>query len=1020
MKTTQLLLLLLSLLQSTSQASLFKANSFLPSYYSAISASSGDINGDGFSDVVLATQQQGNILLYLNDQNHGFKVKPFNVVRSVVQIDLADMNGDGNLDLLVFSTEGDFDSIRPGTSSAFSYLEVFFNSGTADFNMTAPGFTFGTNGKSHAFRVADFNQDGHLDIFTTVSGSTYTPNLISYSSLFYLGRENGSFESAITDVNLQRGSRLADFNQDGYLDIWNLSGSPKVHIYDEAQGFVSDNTQNVYFEPSEPSDPNIISHTTISFSDVALGDLDGDGDVDVQAFTQNGELRRYLKDGENFVPTALNTTLPLPFDRLDDYHASRQYGVLLHLNNDGKLVTWIGSNESENILLVGDSIGQPEPEVNVISTQPSNRFGNHALVDDFNADGKQDVLSIGANGLTLWANQGDQSLKKHQTNDGRWGLKSIVKVGLVDADNYLDVVLAGRDGVGIKKGNGQGSFASFEPMSNQSVSELVVADLDNNGRDEVLGLSADKVFKWEPYQNDEQTVVFQSLTNEPIKNLQTGDFNYDGQLDLAFQNHQEQLVIATQSNGGFTNSYVTTSSIVDFAVVKQQGNTSILLYSHNELTNYEPGVIQIGFENGQGWLTDQVITMSDFSLFTDELLSTNYGTKMKLADFDLDGDLDVSIPYLRPIENGLIWLSNEGGDWQVQMLSHGENGWLLTAKEFADFNADGLLDTFGSVNMLTANGSVTQQDYLALGGYAGAPTGQGIDFNLRTADSELADIDGDGDMDLVQIGWSGFGTQLNTSIDVDFSGLWFNPDENGHGLQLEQIESNGTKAINFSWFAYHQGKPFWLVGIAPLEGQNARIPVSFTRGTGFGGAFNSADVEVIPWGFVDLELNDERLNLAWETNHPDFVDGQMQMQRLAVIKAVSVKADVLNSCHSGSWYNPSENGHGFFVDVVKVADETQMTLAWYHYLEGKQNWVVAQGPVFGNLAQLTGYSGNGGLFPPNFESTQVALSEWGYLQFEMLSQSKANISWTGTSAAFPPGELMLEKLTALDRYQCQQ
>ena len=63
----------------------------------------GDINNDGWPDVVLTnTAYPGqNLYVLLNNQHGGFTSVPTNFGESTTQAILADLNGDGNLDLIV-------------------------------------------------------------------------------------------------------------------------------------------------------------------------------------------------------------------------------------------------------------------------------------------------------------------------------------------------------------------------------------------------------------------------------------------------------------------------------------------------------------------------------------------------------------------------------------------------------------------------------------------------------------------------------------------------------------------------------------------------------------------------------------------------------------------------------------------------------------------------------------------------------------------------------------------------------
>ncbi len=1020
MKPTILFLLLF--LQQTTTAEVFKANSYQAQYHDVKSVSHGDINGDGFNDIAVATDQKGNVLLYLNDQNNGFKVQILNLIepRYIDQIDLADMNGDGKLDLLVLSTETSEEPVttRPfPTFQATSYLEVYINHGLADFEMTLPYISFVTLGSGVAFRVADFNQDGRLDIIKSDSQSTLINN--SFQTYLYSGDENEMFTATSLDINLKRSTQLADYNLDGYLDLWNLSDSPEVYIFEPGTGFLAANKQSVVFSLDVPSDPNTLNPTMNSYSDVSLADLDGDGDIDVQAFEYNGVFLRFLKEGNQFIQTATDLELPLPFSQLSEYQSSKQYGGLIDLENDGKPETWMASSESENVIIIGDLFNQPE--VQLISSNKINKFGSQAVIDDFNADGRPDVVSIGSNGLVFWQNLPNQQMLSQQTKDGRWGRKHILKTGDMNADGHVDMVLAGQDGIAIKYGNGFGSFSVVENVSNQEVTEILPVDLNGDGKKALLGVNLGSIFKWQKNQNPEQSMVFEDPTGA-VNNLQSIDYNDDGLIDLVYLNGDKQLLVSEQRSAGYLAPQWVQDNVDDFKVIKyNQQAPELLVYLRALPETFTPGFLVMGFDQHLSPIIKQVINKTDLPLEPDVGGGFGFHPSLKLADMDLDGDQDVVVPFFRGDESGLVWLNKVSGSWQGELLRKGDSDLLPFALEYADFNGDGYLDVFAAKPFYSLNGSQDDIDYISLGSPTGLQQSQLMSFDLRTRSSELVDIDGDNDLDLLQVGHlSAIATQLNTTNDIDFSGLWFNPTENGHGLQLEQIDLNGMPAVNFSWFAFQNGQPFWLVGVAPLAGNTVSIPVIYTDGADFFQAFDPADVNVRPWGQVELTLNDNDLSVSWETTEVGFIDGSLSMQRLTTTKATTLATDVINSCHSGSWFNSTQSGHGFFVNVIESQGKVQMTLAWYHYLAGAQKWLVAQGPVFGSQAFLSAQAGTGSQFPPLHDSTSVEFSDWGQVNFTLLTDSTAKISWASTTEDYPTGDLLVEKLTTLDRYHCAQ
>jgi hypothetical protein len=109
---------------------------------------------------------------------------------------IADLNGDGKLDLAVANTAGS--------------VSILLGNGDGTFQAPVP---YPTGGYSATVIAADFNRDGILDL---ACGNYYDANVA-----ILLGNGDGTFQSP-TNYAAAAGARglvAADFNQDGRLDI---------------------------------------------------------------------------------------------------------------------------------------------------------------------------------------------------------------------------------------------------------------------------------------------------------------------------------------------------------------------------------------------------------------------------------------------------------------------------------------------------------------------------------------------------------------------------------------------------------------------------------------------------------------------------------------------------------------------------------------------------------------------------------------------------------------------------------
>ncbi len=131
-------------------------------------------------------------------------------------------------------------------------------------------------------------------------------------------------------------------------------------------------------------------------------------------------------------------------------------------------------------------------------------------------------------------------------------------------------------------------------------------------------------------------------------------------------------------------------------------------------------------------------------------------------------------------------------------------------------------------------------------------------------------------------------TEIRVSelVDGGFSGTWYNPQRSGHGFVID-VTSNpngvGTRAM-VSWYHYQadgSGDQLWLVGTGPVVGDTAIVDLSMTSGAQFGEDFNSADVNITPWGQLKIQFTDcAHATISYDSEFEDFGSGSEPLVRL--------------------------------------------------------------------------------------------------------------------------------------------
>lgn len=252
-----------------------------------------DLDGDGKPDLVVTqinhpSNQPLNVEYYRNTstgtnitfaaaQTFVPKLDANGNFRPGIRIELADLDGDGKIDLVLTNETDDFFDIHRNTSTIGA---ISFN--TTPFQLRLPS---GNQLKARGIKIADFNNDNLPDI--AIAPFNDRPISIfenkSTANNFQFGT---AVQTTGTSQFTFRNITTADFNNDGFLDIvaadGNISASTgRVVIFTNTTVNVSD----------VPSFASPIQITTIGNEPwgIDAGDVDGDGKPDfVVAITEVG------------------------------------------------------------------------------------------------------------------------------------------------------------------------------------------------------------------------------------------------------------------------------------------------------------------------------------------------------------------------------------------------------------------------------------------------------------------------------------------------------------------------------------------------------------------------------------------------------------------------------------------------------------------------------------------------------------------------------------------------------------
>jgi FG-GAP-like repeat len=309
----------------------------------------GDLTHDGIPDLAIASPDNTTNLAYALGKGNGHfgRWHQDQNIFVPIYVMLADADGDGNLDAV---------TMYP--------LIVAFGNGKGGFDRNLKLNT----GQGYAVRavVADLNGDGIPDIVGSYQEDGNAPGGI----FVILGKGNREFGNPI---NFSSGGAnpvgiaVADLNHDGIPDLVVAN-----NFSDQGYG----NVAVLLGRGDGTFDSPVRYHAGVRPWQLALGDFNGDGNLDVAVGSQSKQVHVLLGNGDGTfrgpILSAGGSTVVAAAD----------------FNGDGKLDLVTARGAVSVLLGKGDGTFQPPVNFRVPG------FPDNLIVADFNHDGKPDVATI--------------------------------------------------------------------------------------------------------------------------------------------------------------------------------------------------------------------------------------------------------------------------------------------------------------------------------------------------------------------------------------------------------------------------------------------------------------------------------------------------------------------------------------------------------------------------------------------------------------------------------------------------
>ncbi|MGB3079164.1 MAG: FG-GAP-like repeat-containing protein, partial [Saprospiraceae bacterium] len=460
----------------------FKREKLLPYMLSAEGPciATGDINGDNLDDLYVGNGSGYPKALFIQNANNTFTESTNQVfVRDSIYEDcgsvMEDFDGDGDKDLIVISGGSSFNANDPNYMSRY-----YLNDGKGNFSRTLEFPIIRTN--AGAVIAIDYDRDNDPDVI--IAGRSTPGRYPEYPRSYLLRNDKGKF----TDVTHEVFPELENLGMITDMKSGDLDGDQNPEII-----FVGEWLPITIFSFDKSKFQNRtasfgLEKTTGWWKSVLLADMDNDGDLDL--FAGNIGLNSRLKTSEQLPITlytkdfdgngSLDPVLCFYFnDKLYPYAGKDALiGQIPRLKKKFVRYTPYASATIKDIFTTDELNGSTILTANTFQTvylvNENKKFVSHTLpyqvqfapvfdmvVEDFNQDGKKDILMAGnfsysetetgemdaGNGTLLLQNPDGSFRYVPNLEHGFWAQDEVREIKLITrADGQKEVVTINNKG----------------------------------------------------------------------------------------------------------------------------------------------------------------------------------------------------------------------------------------------------------------------------------------------------------------------------------------------------------------------------------------------------------------------------------------------------------------------------------------------------------------------------------------------------------------------------------------------